>query len=129
MLNPHYQQIWQTVQLIPIGKVACYGQIADLAGLPGRARLVGKALGKVPEGGWKNKAVPWFRVINSQGKISFHLGASTLISKNSCFKKSKLSSLVRALSCATFNGSQTCLKYCFHSNFELGSLGRIIGYF
>ena len=75
MLNPHYQQIWQTVQLIPIGKVACYGQIADLAGLPGRARLVGKALGKVPEGGWKNKAVPWFRVINSQGKISFPPGS------------------------------------------------------
>ena len=36
------------MQLIPKGKVACYGQIADLAGLPGRARLVGKALGKVP---------------------------------------------------------------------------------
>ena len=75
MLNPHYQQIWQTVQLIPIGKVACYGQIADLAGLPGRARLVGKALGKVPKAGWKNKAVPWFRVINSQGKISFPPGS------------------------------------------------------
>ena len=52
MQNPHYQQIWQTVQLIPRGKVACYGQIADLAGLPGRARLVGKALGKVPKEGW-----------------------------------------------------------------------------
>lgn len=66
----NYQRIWQTVQLIPVGKVATYGQIADLAGLPGRARLVGKALGYVPEGGWQNKAVPWFRVINAQGKIS-----------------------------------------------------------
>ena len=75
MLNPHYQQIWQTVQLIPCGKVACYGQIADLAGLPGRARLVGKALGKVPKDGWRGQAVPWFRVINSQGKISFPLGS------------------------------------------------------
>lgn len=75
MQNPHYQQIWQTVQLIPEGKVACYGQIADLAGLPGRARLVGKALGKVPEGGWNKKSVPWFRVINSQGKISFPQGS------------------------------------------------------
>ncbi len=74
-LNPHYQQIWQTVQLIPRGKVACYGQIADLAGLPGRARLVGKALGKVPEIGFKGQAVPWFRVINSQGKISFEQGS------------------------------------------------------
>lgn len=75
MLNPQYPQIWQTIQLIPVGKVACYGQIADLAGLPGRARLVGKALGKVPEGGWQGKPVPWFRVINSQGKISFPQGS------------------------------------------------------
>jgi len=70
-INPHYQQIWQTVQSIPYGKVACYGQVADLAGLPGRARLVGKALGKVPDIGWKGQNVPWYRVINSQGKISF----------------------------------------------------------
>lgn len=69
--NLNHQRIWQTVQLIPEGKVACYGQIADLAGLPGRARLVGKALGNVPEAGWQGQPVPWFRVINSQGKISF----------------------------------------------------------
>lgn len=75
LIKPHYAQIWQTVQLIPQGKVACYGQIADLAGLPGRARLVGKALGKVPECGWQEKPVPWFRVINSQGKISFPIGS------------------------------------------------------
>lgn len=74
-IKPHYTQIWQTVQLIPQGKVACYGQIADLAGLPGRARLVGKALGKVPECGWQEKPVPWYRVINSQGKISFLNGS------------------------------------------------------
>jgi methylated-DNA-protein-cysteine methyltransferase related protein len=66
-------RIWKTVQFIPKGTVAKYGQIADLAGLPGRARLVGKALGKVPENGWNNQQVPWFRVINSQGKISFPL--------------------------------------------------------
>ncbi|MFN6263725.1 MAG: MGMT family protein, partial [Chromatiaceae bacterium] len=35
-MNPHYSRIWQTVQQIPAGKVASYGQIADLAGLPGR---------------------------------------------------------------------------------------------
>lgn len=72
--NPHYIKIWRTVQLIPAGKVACYGQIADLAGLPGRARLVGKALGKVPSIGFQGQAVPWYRVINSQGKISFAVG-------------------------------------------------------
>ncbi|XQW86934.1 MGMT family protein [Thalassotalea piscium] len=79
MLNKNYQQIWQTVQLIPKGNVACYGQIADLAGLPGRARLVGRALGFVPENGWNNAMVPWHRVINSQGKISFAAGSDALI--------------------------------------------------
>lgn len=69
--NVNYIRIWQTVQLIPKGTVATYGQIADLAGLPGRARMVGKALGKAPKNGWNNYSVPWFRVINSQGKISF----------------------------------------------------------
>jgi methylated-DNA-protein-cysteine methyltransferase-like protein len=75
LIKPHYAQIWQTVQLIPQGKVACYGQIADLAGLPGRARLVGKALGNVPDVGWKARAVPWYRVINARGKISFPVGS------------------------------------------------------
>ncbi len=75
-------RIWQTVQAIPYGKVACYGQVADLAGLPGRARLVGKLLGKVPESGWQGKFVPWYRVINSQGKISLPLGSD-------CFERQK----------------------------------------
>lgn len=71
LINPLHIQIWRTVQLIPCGKVACYGQVADLAGLPGRARMVGKVLGYVPKDGWQGKTVPWYRVINSQGKISF----------------------------------------------------------
>jgi methylated-DNA-protein-cysteine methyltransferase-like protein len=75
LIKPHYNQIWQTVQLIPIGNVACYGQIADLAGLPGRARLVGKALSKIPKTGWQGKLVPWHRVINSQGKITFPINS------------------------------------------------------
>jgi methylated-DNA-protein-cysteine methyltransferase-like protein len=75
LIKPHYAQIWQTIQLIPQGKVACYGQIADLAGLPSKARLVGKALGCVPESGWRGQVVPWYRVINAQGKISFPIGS------------------------------------------------------
>lgn len=85
-INPHYIRIWQTVQAIPAGKVACYGQIADLAGLPGRARMVGKALGYVPEGGWKNKPVPWFRVINSQGKISFSTSSEPFQRQKQCLQ-------------------------------------------
>ncbi|WP_068546916.1 MGMT family protein [Thalassotalea crassostreae] len=71
MANPDYEKIWQTVRLIPVGKIACYGQVADLAGLPGRARMVGRALGDAPS----TMEVPWHRVINSQGKISFPIGS------------------------------------------------------
>jgi O6-methylguanine-DNA--protein-cysteine methyltransferase len=39
-----YQLIYDVVNKIPIGKVATYGQIAELAGFYGKARLVGYAL-------------------------------------------------------------------------------------
>jgi methylated-DNA-protein-cysteine methyltransferase-like protein len=69
--HPQYAKIWRTVQLIPEGKVASYGQIADLAGLPGRARLVGKSLGFVP----KDMHVPWHRVLRATGQIAFPKGS------------------------------------------------------
>ena len=59
-------QIFAVIHQIPCGKVTTYGEIAKLAGYPGYARHVGKALGKLP----KDSTLPWFRVINSQGKIS-----------------------------------------------------------
>lgn len=61
-----YEKIYQVVRQIPGGKVATYGQIATLAGLPRQARLVGYAMHKVPEG----SDIPWHRVINSKGEIS-----------------------------------------------------------
>ncbi|MDP5031153.1 MAG: methylated-DNA--[protein]-cysteine S-methyltransferase [Paraglaciecola sp.] len=67
-----YNKIWLTVQCIPFGTVATYGQIADLAGLPGSARLVGKALGLAP----KNLKVNWHRVLRSNGQIAFPSGSS-----------------------------------------------------
>lgn len=66
-----YPKIWRTVKLIPLGKVASYGQIADLAGLPGRARLVGKSLAFVPS----NLDVPWHRVLRANGQIAFPKGS------------------------------------------------------
>jgi methylated-DNA-protein-cysteine methyltransferase related protein len=63
--NASYQAIWKVVAAIPRGCVATYGQVARLAGLPRRARLVGTALGEAPAG-----RLPWFRVINAQGRIS-----------------------------------------------------------
>lgn len=68
----NYQRIWRTVQTIPEGRVASYGQIADLAGLPRRARLVGRALGEVPD----DLTVPWYRVLRSDGRIAFPAGSA-----------------------------------------------------
>lgn len=59
-------QILQVVALIPYGKVASYGQIAKMAGLPKHARLVGYVLKHLDA----DAKIPWHRVINSQGKIS-----------------------------------------------------------
>lgn len=69
--NTQYLKIWKTTLQIPVGKVASYGQVADLAGLPGRARLVGKAMGYAP----KEMQVPWYRVLRSNGQIAFPKGS------------------------------------------------------
>lgn len=65
-MNDNYESIWRTVRLIPEGSVATYGQIAELAGLPGHARQVGYALHSLSE----DSEVPWHRVINAQGRVS-----------------------------------------------------------
>lgn len=67
--------IWQTVSIIPKGKVATYGQIAKLSGYPSHARYVGSTLKKLP----KDTNLPWFRVINAQGKISFPMGSDPYV--------------------------------------------------
>jgi methylated-DNA-protein-cysteine methyltransferase-like protein len=63
--NP-YRHIYAVVSRIPKGRVASYGQVGELAGLPRHARLVGRALRELPVG----SAVPWHRVVNAQGRIS-----------------------------------------------------------
>ncbi len=60
--------ILTVVSQIPYAKVATYGQIARLAGLPQHARLVGRVLSHLEE----NTDIPWYRVINAQAKISLN---------------------------------------------------------
>jgi len=62
-----WARLWAAVRRVPRGKVATYGQIAAAAGLPRQARLAGYALHGLPRG----SRVPWHRVINAQGRISF----------------------------------------------------------
>lgn len=63
---PGYRRIYGVVRRIPRGRVATYGQIAVLAGIPRQARQVGYALFALPRG----SEVPWQRVINAKGEVS-----------------------------------------------------------
>jgi methylated-DNA-protein-cysteine methyltransferase-like protein len=62
----HYARIYAVVRRIPRGRVATYGQVAGIAGLPGHARQVGYALHAMAT----ERAVPWHRVINARGEVS-----------------------------------------------------------
>lgn len=66
MTSASYQRIYRVVRRIPQGRVASYGLVARLAGLPGGARQVGYALHALPE----DTDLPWHRVINARGAIS-----------------------------------------------------------
>jgi methylated-DNA-protein-cysteine methyltransferase-like protein len=71
MSSDKQERIWQVVSQIPKGKVASYGQVAKLADLPGYARYVGYVMKKLPAG----SNLPWYRVVNSRGTISFKPGS------------------------------------------------------
>jgi methylated-DNA-protein-cysteine methyltransferase-like protein len=62
------QRVYAAVLRIPHGRLATYGQIADLIGAYGCARQVGWALRRLP----LPSPVPWQRVVNARGQISFN---------------------------------------------------------
>jgi methylated-DNA-protein-cysteine methyltransferase-like protein len=65
-----YDVIYDTVRMIPRGKVASYGQISRIVGRCS-AQMIGFALAAL--GKQTNAAdVPWQRVVNAKGKISPH---------------------------------------------------------
>jgi methylated-DNA-protein-cysteine methyltransferase-like protein len=65
--NPAFQDIWDVVGAIPRGQVSTYGSVARAAGLPGRARLAGRALRLAP----RTAHLPWHRVVGAGGRIVF----------------------------------------------------------
>jgi methylated-DNA-protein-cysteine methyltransferase related protein len=71
MSDPFQQRIVRLLKRIPRGKVATYGLIATMAGNPAAARQVVRALHSSSE----KEKLPWFRVVNSSGKISLPRGA------------------------------------------------------
>lgn len=70
-MHDSHQRIYAAIAAIPRGRVASYGAIAARAGLPGRARLVGKLLGETPAG----MPLPWHRVLRASGQIALPPGS------------------------------------------------------
>jgi methylated-DNA-protein-cysteine methyltransferase-like protein len=65
------ERIHAALKRIPRGRVSNYGAVAEVAGLPGRARLVGTLLRKAPA----SLKLPWQRVVNAQGHSAFPDGS------------------------------------------------------
>ena len=63
------QRVRAVVGLIPRGRLATYGQVADWIGAYGCARQVGWAIRRVQ----LPSSIPWQRVVNAQGRISMSL--------------------------------------------------------
>lgn len=64
--NSPSKRIYEAVKKIPKGKVATYGQIAEMAGDRKMARAVGNALHKNPD----PDSIPCYRVVNAKGELS-----------------------------------------------------------
>ena len=73
MVSRTYERIYRAVRRIPHGRVSTYGDIAERAGLEGRARQVGYALHALPSG----SRIPWHRVVNARGEISLRSGSDS----------------------------------------------------
>jgi methylated-DNA-protein-cysteine methyltransferase-like protein len=61
------------VAAVPHGRVTTYGAVAERAGWPRRARLVGRVLSALPDG----SDVPWHRVVAAGGRIAFPAGSDS----------------------------------------------------
>jgi methylated-DNA-protein-cysteine methyltransferase related protein len=67
-----HHRILATIDSIPRGAVATYGDVAREAGLPRRARLVGRVLSGLPA----RSPIPWHRVVNAAGRLSARPGGT-----------------------------------------------------
>jgi methylated-DNA-protein-cysteine methyltransferase-like protein len=76
-INERHKEIWAVVKNIPQGSVSTYSEVARFAGYPRCARMVGSALRAVPD----ELNLPWHRVINAQGKISFPAGGEKALAQ------------------------------------------------
>lgn len=66
MMITFRDRIYDLARQIPKGKVATYGQLAELAGSPGAARAVGMCMKTNPDA----PRTPCHRVVASDGKLT-----------------------------------------------------------
>jgi len=71
------RRIYAVVRAIPPGRVASYGEVAALAGLPRGARQVGRALREAPED--SQQPLPWHRVLRADGSLAFPAGSASAL--------------------------------------------------
>ena len=64
--TPFEQDVWQTLQGIPYGETASYGDVAKQIGRPRAVRAVGQANGK----NYIPVVIPCHRVIGSNGRLT-----------------------------------------------------------
>ncbi|MFC3120869.1 MGMT family protein [Agaribacter flavus] len=96
--NEKQALIYHVINLIPFGCVASYGQIAELAGLPGRARLVGKYLGQA----CASRAISWHRVVRSSGQLAFEKGSEQAKIQTSKLQEENIAVLNHRVSMSEF---------------------------
>ncbi len=72
--NAAERRILAAIRAVRAGQVTSYGAIARRAGLPGRARLVARLLGRN-----EDPALPWHRILRSDGRIAFPPGSEGFV--------------------------------------------------
>jgi len=74
-----FERVYGIVEQIPQGRVATYGQVAALLGIPRGARAVGWALRALPAS--RAGTVPWHRVVGAGGRISLRAGSGPVVQR------------------------------------------------
>lgn len=82
-MTPFAAKVIRLIHAVPRGRVATYGQIAKAAGKPHASRAVGWILHACA----RSYRLPWQRILNSKGAISFHPGTQEYATQKYLLRK------------------------------------------